>query len=57
MVEALRRWLRCEKGQGMVEYGLILALVAAVVMGALLALGTGIRGEFDSINDNITQVR
>lgn len=31
-----------EKGQGMVEYGLILALVAIFSMGAFTGLGTAI---------------
>ena len=32
-------WLRNEEGQGMVEYGLIIGLIAIVVIVALLALG------------------
>ncbi len=40
---------REEEGQGMVEYGLIIALVAVVVIGALTLLGTGISGIFDTI--------
>lgn len=34
------------KGQGMVEYGLILGLVALVVILALAALGTNVFGWF-----------
>ena len=32
-----------EKGQGMVEYGLILALVAIFAMGAFTGVGTAIQ--------------
>jgi pilus assembly protein Flp/PilA len=32
-----------EAGQGLAEYGLILALIAAVCIGGLTALGIGIR--------------
>ena len=39
-----------EKGQGMAEYGLILALVAVVVIGALTAIGTGIGGTLNTIS-------
>ena len=31
----LRRWFKDEEGQGMVEYGLIIALIAIVVIAAL----------------------
>lgn len=33
---------REDEGQGLVEYGLIIALVAVVCIGALSALGTGV---------------
>jgi pilus assembly protein Flp/PilA len=38
-----------EKGQGMAEYGLILALVAVVVIGALTALGGGIGAKMNAV--------
>ncbi len=38
--------LRNEKGQGMVEYGLILALVTIVVIGSLTNIGTAIASYF-----------
>jgi pilus assembly protein Flp/PilA len=38
------RWLKKEEsGQGMVEYGLIIALIAIVVIAALIILGPAIR--------------
>ena len=39
-----------QKGQGMAEYGLILALVAVVVITALTAIGTGLTGTFNSVS-------
>ncbi|MBP7964333.1 MAG: Flp family type IVb pilin [Caldilineaceae bacterium] len=38
-----------EEGQGMAEYGLILALVAVVVIVALTALGGGLGDIFDGV--------
>ena len=38
-----------EKGQGLVEYALILVLVAVVVIAILSLLGPAIRGVFQSI--------
>lgn len=43
-----------QKGQGMVEYGLIIALVAVVVMGALMLLGGNIRDIFNQIVDQFS---
>ena len=47
----LRNWLKDEEGQGMVEYGLIIALIAIVVIVALVALGPKIRDIFGKTND------
>jgi pilus assembly protein Flp/PilA len=41
--------LKDEAGQGMAEYGLILALVAVAVIVALTALGGGISNTFNAI--------
>ena len=38
-----------EEGQGMVEYALIIALIAIVVMAALGPLGTAIKTKFNAI--------
>ncbi len=38
-----------EEGQGMVEYGLIIALVALAVIAALVVLGGNLGTLFDSI--------
>ncbi len=42
--------MKNEKGQGMVEYGLIIGLIAIVVIVALTALGGGLEGIFTDIN-------
>ncbi len=47
----LSKWFKDEEGQGMVEYGLIIALIAIVVIVALVALGPKIREIFDKTND------
>jgi pilus assembly protein Flp/PilA len=43
-----------EKGQGLVEYALILVLVAIVVIAALTLLGPTISTIFTSINTGLT---
>ena len=52
----LRKWFKDEEGQGMVEYGLIIALIAIVVIVALVALGPKIRDIFQAANDSIPEV-
>ena len=42
--------LKKEDGQGMVEYGLIIAFVALVVVVALALLGTSVNEPFVEIN-------
>ena len=49
MKKALNWFVQEESGQGLVEYGLIIALVAIVLIGALNALGTGLDGIFKQI--------
>lgn len=45
-----------EKGQGLVEYALILVLVAIVVFAALMILGPIVGNVFSSINYSLTHV-
>jgi len=45
-----------EKGQGLVEYALILVLVAIVVIAALMILGPMIGNVFSKINSSLSAV-
>lgn len=49
----LKRIKKNEKGQGLVEYGLILALVSIVAIGVLGALGGKIEGTFRNVNKSL----
>jgi pilus assembly protein Flp/PilA len=44
---------RDEEGQGLAEYGLILALVAIVCVGALSALAGGISGVLGTVTGSL----
>jgi len=47
-------WLKSEEsGQGMVEYALIIALVAVLLVGALVALRGGISDTFNDAVNNL----
>ncbi len=42
-----------ERGQGMVEYGMILVLIAVVVVIALIAMGPLVRNMFSTLNASL----
>jgi pilus assembly protein Flp/PilA len=42
-----------EKGQGLVEYALILALIAIVVIAVLAILGTKVQQKFQTVADSL----
>ncbi len=50
MLNLAKRLWREEKGQGMVEYGLILALVSIVAILALSGIGETLKGVFGEVN-------
>ncbi|HHW09075.1 MAG TPA: Flp family type IVb pilin [Firmicutes bacterium] len=47
------RLLKDEEGQGMAEYGLLVALIALVVIGALTALGGNLSAIFETIGSKL----
>jgi len=49
----MRRLLVEEEGQTLVEYGLILALIAVVVIAVLAMLGQRVRNVFITINNHV----
>ncbi|MBP7330951.1 MAG: Flp/Fap pilin component [Firmicutes bacterium ADurb.Bin373] len=57
MTDLFKRLWAEETGQGMAEYGLILALVAVVVIGALVALGGGIGDKFGEVTTELGKER
>ena len=49
----LKRFFYEEDGQGMVEYGLIIALIAVAVIAVLGLMGDGLNDIFDAINEKL----
>lgn len=54
MKNFLTRFIREEEGQGMVEYGLILALIAIAVIVVLTAMSGSLQGIFQRISDQLS---
>ncbi|HMC80855.1 MAG TPA: Flp family type IVb pilin [Acidimicrobiia bacterium] len=42
-----------QRGAGMVEYGLLLALIAVIAIVAVKALGTSVSTKFSQVNSNL----
>ena len=50
----MMKFFKDESGQGMVEYGLIIALIAIAVIAALKLLGPAISGIFTDATTELT---
>ncbi len=46
-------FLRDERGATAIEYGLLAALIALVIIGAMSAVFTGIGNQFNNIGNNL----
>lgn len=53
MSKFVTRFLKDESGATAIEYGLIAALISVVIVGAVGAIGTSLKGTFTSISDEL----
>jgi pilus assembly protein Flp/PilA len=53
MLKSLTAMLRDDEGATMVEYGVIVALIAAVCIAVITTIGTGINNAFGSVNSKL----
>jgi pilus assembly protein Flp/PilA len=53
MSKFVTRFLKDESGATAIEYGLIAALIAVVLVGALQAVGTSLKGSFETISSAV----
>ena len=54
MPKQLSRFVRDDEGAALVEYGLLVGLIAVVCLAAVQALGVTINGVFGQINTALT---
>ena len=54
LVQWLQSHVESEEGQDLIEYALLVVLIAIVVVAALTALGPIISGVFDTIRGHLT---
>jgi pilus assembly protein Flp/PilA len=50
----IKRVLQDESGATAIEYGLIAALIAVVIIGAVTAVGTNLSGTFSNVASNVS---
>jgi len=53
-MNALVRFIRDEEGAAAVEYGLLVALIAAVIVATVATLGTRIHAAFTTVCNSLT---
>jgi pilus assembly protein Flp/PilA len=54
LLKLAKRFFCEEEGQGMAEYGLILALIAVVCILAFTSLGEGIKGKIEEVVNGLS---
>ena len=53
MTKFISKFVRDESGATAIEYGLIAALIAVVIISAVTALGTKLKGVFGGIDSSL----
>ena len=53
MSKFIQRFTQDESGATAIEYGLIVALIAVVIIGAVTAIGTNLSTQFNSVNSSL----
>ncbi len=53
MSKFVTQFLKDESGATAIEYGLIVALIAVVIVGAVTTIGTGMKTKFEAVSDKV----
>jgi len=54
MNKFVSRFMKDESGATAIEYGLIAALIAVVIIGAVSTVGSNLKGTFNNIANNVS---
>ena len=52
-MKKIKRFLKEEEGVTAIEYGLIAALIAVAIIGAVALVGTGLTNTFTAVSDKL----
>jgi pilus assembly protein Flp/PilA len=47
------RFVKCQSGSTAIEYGLIASLIGVAIIGAVTAVGTGLKNTFNAVKDQL----
>ncbi len=53
MSKFVTQFLKDESGATAIEYGLIVALIAVVIVGAITTIGTGMKSKFEEVSAKV----
>jgi len=53
-MKRMLQYLRNEKGATAVEYGIMIGLIAAVIIGVVILVGDKTNNAFEAVNSNMT---
>ena len=56
MVQKLKNFFKDEEGATAVEYGIMVAAIAAVIIGMVIAVGTSTNTAFEAVNTELQQL-
>jgi pilus assembly protein Flp/PilA len=54
MKNVMKKFLKNESGATAIEYGLIAALIAVAIIGAVTTLGQDVAGTFEDVSEGIS---
>lgn len=54
MITKFKSFLKDESGATAIEYGLLVALIAVAIIGAVTAVGGGLSGMFNAVDTSLT---
>lgn len=56
MLELIKNFVQDEEGAAAVEYGLLVALIAAMIIAAVTTIGTELKQAFEYVRDKLVAI-
>jgi pilus assembly protein Flp/PilA len=56
MKALLKRFVREEEGQDLIEYALLAGFISLVAIAAITGVGTGLNGVYNNINNTVAKI-